>query len=115
MAQFSVTEAQLVSLFLASIFYGIYFSTFCDCLRALVWNGGSFRATSNVKWVLLVVAVCMFVDETADAIFNLEHNLEAFIRYPGGPAAQFKIINHWTNIARVSVPFLNANPYVLTP
>jgi hypothetical protein len=102
MAEFTVSEAQLVSLFLASVFYGIYFSTFCDCLRALVWNGSSFKATTNVKWILLIVAILMFVCSTADAIFNLEHNLNAFIFYdgPGGAAAHFHIINDWVNIAR---------------
>jgi hypothetical protein len=102
MAEFSVSEAQLVSLFVASIFYGIYLATFCDCLRVLVWNSGSFKATTNVKWILLVVALLMFVCETVDAIFNLQHNLDAFIFYdgPGGPAGQFKIINNWVNIGR---------------
>lgn len=43
----------------------------------------------------------MFACLTLDAIVGLEHNLDAFIRFDGSPAIQFRQIDHWTNIARV--------------
>lgn len=101
MVTFTVAEAQLVSLFLASTFYGIFFATFCDCLRALIWNGNSFKASISVKWRLLIVACLMFVCLTVDAIIGLEHNLDAFIRFNGPPEVRLRKIDDWTIIARV--------------
>lgn len=100
---FAIDEAHLVSLFSESVFYGLFLATFIACLRAILWNGASFHAAAHVRWALLVVACTMFVVATLDISFNLEHDLNAFIRYkgPGGPSGEFSKISNWINLARV--------------
>jgi hypothetical protein len=103
MSNFPVTEAQLVSLFTEAVFYGISVATFGECLRALVGNGHTFRASSLARRVFLVVTVIMFIVSTADIGLLLRHILDAFIFFKGagGATEKFGQINNPINVARV--------------
>ena len=91
MAAFPVDEAQLLSLFFESVAYGIYLVTFGMCLRALLWSTAPGQPR-RYNWPSIIMAGAMFVCATLDTVFNLRHNLAAFIFYKG-PAVPRRISN----------------------
>ena len=99
--KFPVDEAQLVTLFMQCIAYGIYLVTLGLCIRALFW--GSTGKKDRYNWPLIVVAGFMFVFATLDVAFGLRHNLDAFIFYKGtgGANAEFEDISYWVNVMKV--------------
>jgi glucose-6-phosphate-specific signal transduction histidine kinase len=62
-----VTEAYLGSLFLQPFFYGLSTATYLECLRALVVNADTYRASMSMRRLLLAVSSLMF-------IVSLTHN-----------------------------------------
>lgn len=92
---FTLADAALTSLFMASIFYGLHLNTFLRTLDALR-HGAS-------QWTLLVVACCMFVlgSFSISILFKINH--DAFVTYtgPGGADARLSEINDWVNPAKV--------------
>lgn len=96
MSDFPIDTAQLVALFLESLFYGIYIVTFGMCIQALLFTG---RAHASRRYYLLIVALLLFTFATLDVAFLLRHVLDAFIWYkgPGGPKEEFADISYWVN------------------
>lgn len=90
-AKFQIGEAQLVSLFVASIIYGVYLVTAGQCFYAIL-RGGSAERAARRQWSLLVVAASMLVIATVDVAFSFRSVLDAFIFYKGsgGPNAAFE-------------------------
>jgi glucose-6-phosphate-specific signal transduction histidine kinase len=56
-----VTEAYLGSLFLQTLLYGISTATYLECLRALVLNADTYRASTFMRRLLIVVSSLMFI------------------------------------------------------
>lgn len=101
MAAFPVDEAQIVSLFMQKVAYGIYLVTFGMCIQVLFWGNSGRKKRYN--WPLVAVTMSMFVFATFDVSFSLRHNLDAFIFYKGsgGANAEFEHISYWVNVMKV--------------
>ncbi|KAF8208510.1 hypothetical protein K438DRAFT_1712167 [Mycena galopus ATCC 62051] len=103
MADFPITEAQLVGLFLESVFWGIYLVTFFLCLRALLFNAElEPRRLRDLNWPMLALVFVMGTFATLDVVVGLLHNIQAFVMFkgPGGAAADFSNISDWVNIVK---------------
>ncbi|KAF7353728.1 hypothetical protein MVEN_01058000 [Mycena venus] len=103
MEDFPITEAQIVGLFLESVFWGIYLITFFLCLRSLLFNSNYDRKRlSELNWPMLAVCLCMCAFATIDVAIGLLHNIQAFVLYqgPGGAAEEFSNISDWVNIIK---------------
>ncbi|PSR70619.1 hypothetical protein PHLCEN_2v13507 [Hermanssonia centrifuga] len=101
---FPITTAQIVALFMESIFFGIYLVTLGYCLRALLCKKDKlvFKSRREIKWVMLVMALLMAIFATLDVAFGLRHNLDAFVYYqgPGAAAQEFNDITYWVNVMK---------------
>ncbi|KAF8208494.1 hypothetical protein K438DRAFT_1812301 [Mycena galopus ATCC 62051] len=103
MADFPITEAQLVGLFLESVFWGIYLVTFFLCLRALLFNAElEPRRLRDLNWPMLAIVLVMGTFATLDVVIGLLHNIQAFVIFkgPGGAAGEFSNISDWVNIIK---------------
>lgn len=114
MASFPIDVAQLVALFMESVFYGtptsglpnvsndasrcsgLYLVTFGMCMYVMLVKG---RSSARQRAVFLAVALAMFAVATLDAVLLLIHVLDAFIWYrgPGGAIGEFNEISYWVN------------------
>jgi len=99
-ANFRIDEAQLVSLWMEAISYGIYLVTLGLCIRALFW--GSTGKKEYYNWPLIIVAFLMCFFLTFDVSISLKHILDAFIFFqgPGGPDGFFGEISEWVNVMK---------------
>ncbi|TFY75551.1 hypothetical protein EWM64_g8460 [Hericium alpestre] len=96
---FPIDVAQIVALFLESLFYGFYLVTFGMCMYALLSLG---RKNGYRRWPLIVVALLLFTFATLDVAFLLRHVLDAFIWYkgPGGAIGELSNISYWVNVMK---------------
>jgi hypothetical protein len=83
---FTTTEAYLVNLFITCILYGIYLPMFIDSLKVLIPSSTAMRTSTPVKRTLVVVAMLIFVLETASLVLNLLRCFDHFIYEPKGRA-----------------------------
>ncbi len=100
-----ISEAQILGLFLASVFWGIFLVTFFQCMRHLVWDAkGDLRPAKTINWPMFCVAMLLAFFSTFDVALGLMHAIEAFIEYhgPGGSDARFTGLTDWVNIMKVS-------------
>ncbi|KAJ7037807.1 hypothetical protein C8F04DRAFT_1329070 [Mycena alexandri] len=103
MEDFPITEAQILGLFLESVFWGIYLITFFLCLRSLLFTPNyELKRFSEINWPMLVVTLLMCVLATLDVAVGLLHNIQAFVLYngPGGPTQEFSNISDWINVVK---------------
>lgn len=102
-ADFPITEAQLTGLFVEAVVFGIHIVTFGFCLHALLTDNGRKKRWRDVQWVMVVVAVALFVIATFDLALGFYHNIKAFVFYTGqgGALAQFINISDWINVCKV--------------
>lgn len=100
---FPVTEAQLTSLFLQSICYGVLVITFGFCLHSLLNRDGRLRKSSEIHWLMLGVTIFAFILSSFDLALNFYNNLKAFVFYTGkgGPIEVFSKISDWVNVSKV--------------
>ncbi|PCH39049.1 hypothetical protein WOLCODRAFT_146841 [Wolfiporia cocos MD-104 SS10] len=92
---FPLTEAQITSLFVQSVAYGIHVVTFSVCIWTLLQSSKTSPRRSTWPW--FTVAVVLFIIGTIDVVFNFYHNMIAFIYYtgPGGAAYSLSRISNW--------------------
>ncbi|KAJ7983269.1 hypothetical protein DFH06DRAFT_1081455 [Mycena polygramma] len=103
MEQFPITEAQIVALFLESVFWGIYSITFVLCLRSLLFKSSwEPKRLTELNWPMLLVALGMCTFATLDVAIGLMHNIQAFALYdgPGGASEKFSDISNWVNVVK---------------
>jgi hypothetical protein len=82
MDKFPIMEAQIVALFLESVFWGFYIITFVLCLRSLLFKSSwDLKRRSEINWPMLLVALAMCVLGTLDVSISLIHNIKAFVLY----------------------------------
>ncbi|KAH8105362.1 hypothetical protein BXZ70DRAFT_1043500 [Cristinia sonorae] len=102
---FPIDVAQIVALFLESVFYGIYLVTFGLCVNVLLFSEHT-RPGGDRKYRLLspffIVALLLFIIATLDEALLLRHVLDAFIWYKGagGAKAEFADISYWVNVMK---------------
>jgi len=96
---FPLDEAEIISLFVESIFYGVYLISFGECMRVLFSGAG---VQSGINRAMLVVAISMAIFGTLDLALALRHVLDAFIWYrgSGGAIAEFENISSWIQVTR---------------
>ena len=104
---FPITTAQLLGSYCETLTFGIYLATcwFCAC-TLLLTNGAEerLRRPNEIQWLMLSVAVILFIVSVFDDIIGFIHNLVAFVWYngPGGAKEELTNIHEWINISRVS-------------
>ncbi|OSX62655.1 hypothetical protein POSPLADRAFT_1039690 [Postia placenta MAD-698-R-SB12] len=105
MSAFPITEAQIVSLFMESVGFGLHIATFIVCLRTLLGNSRGVRKPIN--WPLLCIAISLFIVGAYDVALSLYHIIVAFVLYqgPGGAAASLDHISNWVNVFKSSNNF----------
>lgn len=114
-----VDVAQIVALFLESMFYGqwtfllanhvtggssgmvvgIYLVSFGYCLHSLLYSG---KSSSTQRYLLLFVALLLFTVATLDLACLVRLDLDAFIYYkgPGGAIGELSILSLWVNVMK---------------
>lgn len=103
MHNFPITEARLIALFLQSVTYGIHMLTFTICIWTLFKRTGVRRILCSWSW--FYVATALFIVGTVDVLFNLCHNVSAFVNNnhsEGNAKAVFLQISSRVNIMRVN-------------
>ncbi|KAJ3827732.1 hypothetical protein EV361DRAFT_301166 [Lentinula raphanica] len=99
-----ISEAQLLGLFLASVFWGMLLITFVHAMQCFLWDieRGELKSASKLNWPMLIVALLLMTISTLDLSLGLMHCIEAFILYngPGGSDARFTGLTDWVNIVR---------------
>lgn len=106
---FTIDKAQIVGLFVQSVFYGVYLVSFAFCLRCLLWGDESkFKSRSSIHWPMVVVTLLFMMFLTFDLSLGLMHNIKAFVLYtgPGGALAEFSNISDWINVMKVRISLL---------
>ncbi|KIP07596.1 hypothetical protein PHLGIDRAFT_35367 [Phlebiopsis gigantea 11061_1 CR5-6] len=95
---FPIDVAQLVALFMESLFFGIYLVSFGMCIYVMLIKSHSRRLTCQ-RVIFLIVAIALFTFAALDVALLLRHVLDAFIWYhgPGGAIAEFSNISYWVN------------------
>lgn len=102
MSDFSISEAQLVALFLEAAFWGMFVILFILCIQALLFKDSRLKPAFQIQWPLLVVACVMFAIGTLDIAVGLFHNIHAFVdtAASGKPDEQFQKISNWANVLK---------------
>ncbi|KAJ3970145.1 hypothetical protein EV361DRAFT_802561 [Lentinula raphanica] len=99
-----ISEAQILGLFLASVFWGMLLITFVQVMKCLLWDieRGELKPTSKINWPMLIIALLLMAFSTFDVSIGLMHCIEAFVLYtgPGGSAARFTGLTDWVNILK---------------
>lgn len=98
---FPIDAAQIVGLFMESVFYGIFLVTFVHCLRILLWIDGHLKPVRDLHWKMVIAAVAMFVVASLDVAFHVRHNLDAFVSYEGDPVEEFSKTSNWINVMKM--------------
>lgn len=101
--KFGVTEAQIVGLFMESVFYGIYLITFFSCISVLLVKEGRMKPWSSINKTMVVAALLMLLFGSLDVAFGLRHNLDAFVyQFAKGvqPKDEFAKISKWVNVMK---------------
>ncbi|KAL0960480.1 hypothetical protein HGRIS_005522 [Hohenbuehelia grisea] len=98
---FPVDTAQIVALFLESVFYGIYLATFVGCIKVLIWQNDWLKSFGQINKTMLFAALAMLVFGTLDLAFGLRNNIDAFIRFQGDPEEHFQDLSNWLNVMKM--------------
>ncbi|KAJ3775952.1 hypothetical protein FB446DRAFT_785541 [Lentinula raphanica] len=97
-----ISEAQILGLFLSSVFWGMLLITFVQVMKCFLWDNERerFKSASKINWFMLIVALLLMTLSTLNVALELLHCIEAFILYtgPGGSNAKFTRLKDWVNI-----------------
>jgi hypothetical protein len=105
MEKFGISAAQIVGLWMETLFMGFYLVTCGFALRAFLWHDdGRFKRRSEINWISFITAICLCIVAVFDVALGLLHNIQAFIFYtgPGGSDEEFTNISDWVNVMKVS-------------
>ncbi|KAF8582151.1 hypothetical protein K439DRAFT_1618457 [Ramaria rubella] len=98
----ALDKAELISLFVECILYGVFCVTFIACVWILVFK----RSTNKINHPLVATAVIMWMLSTAHVVIDLRRILEAFYyqrNAPGGPVGFFIVVSHTTNVLKSAI------------
>ncbi|RDB21603.1 hypothetical protein Hypma_011202 [Hypsizygus marmoreus] len=100
--KFPIDSAQIVGLFMASVFYGMFLVTFIGCLRVLLLSEGHrLKPLNSINYKMLIPAILMFIFGSLDVAFGLQHNIEAFIYFQGDPIDEFNNNSNWLVVMKM--------------
>jgi succinate dehydrogenase/fumarate reductase cytochrome b subunit len=103
-----ITAAQIFGNFFEAVFFGLYLVTCGFCARTLLITGHGqeerwFRA-SEIRWIMAIVAVALFLVLTFDVAIGLLHNFNAFVKSKNAEKELLNI-SDWINITRVYLSY----------
>lgn len=97
----SIERAQLISVVLEALFYGLFLVTFFPCLKALLWRDDSgFSSLQSIPWTMLIFCLIFATFATLDLFFQFYRALEAFTS-SSDAFTVFTNISDWTNVVQV--------------
>ncbi|KAJ3745163.1 hypothetical protein DFH05DRAFT_1492632 [Lentinula detonsa] len=109
-ADFPVDTAQIVALFMESVTYGVFLTTFMMCLHGLLYSPTHrfhLKPYFKVNHRMLIAAYLMFIFASLDVAFGLCHNINAFVTMNGnglnGPENAEKVfgdMGNWLNVMK---------------
>ncbi|KAJ7189315.1 hypothetical protein GGX14DRAFT_610332 [Mycena pura] len=109
MPEISQAAAELIEQFVGCMLYGIYVVTFGIAERRLLTtDSGRWKRRSEIRWVMLVVSILLFVNVTVDMSVATITVLDAFVfsTGPGGAARIFSDGSGWQTMTKTfCVPF----------
>ncbi|KAJ6506927.1 hypothetical protein C8R45DRAFT_1069831, partial [Mycena sanguinolenta] len=109
MPEISQPAAELIEHSVGCMLYGIYVVTFGIAeRRLLITDSGRWKRRSEIRWVMLVVSILLFVNVTVDMSVATITLLDAFVFYtgPGGAAHIFSNGSGWQTMTKTfCVPF----------
>ncbi|KAF9461131.1 hypothetical protein BDZ94DRAFT_1299406 [Collybia nuda] len=103
MQEFGISAAQIVGLWMETLFMGFYLVSCGFALRAFLWHtDGRLKRRFEINWILFITAIALCVVAVFDVALGLLHNIQAFIFYtgPGGSDAEFTNISDWVNVMK---------------
>ncbi|KAJ7346395.1 hypothetical protein DFH08DRAFT_961825 [Mycena albidolilacea] len=93
--------AELIEYSIGCILYGIYVVTFGIAERRLLTtDSGRWKRRSEIRWVMLVISILLFVNLTVDMSVATITLLDAFVFYTGPDGAahvEFKKYSIYNN------------------
>ncbi|KXN83807.1 hypothetical protein AN958_01043 [Leucoagaricus sp. SymC.cos] len=99
----SLTAAQLAGVFCDAIFYGMFLVTCTGSIRVLLMTGRGreerWRRPSEIRWMMAIVALLLFIICTLDIAMGFSRNFRAFVN-PGDPLVTLLSPTDWTNIGQ---------------
>jgi len=102
---FGISEAQILGLWLETLFLGVNLVSFGFAVHAFLFNarGGTRRPAKDINWFLFLMCIFLCFTSIFDTGVGLAHNIDAFIKYkgPGGSDEHFHNISNWVNVAKV--------------
>ncbi|KAF9077686.1 hypothetical protein BDP27DRAFT_1311488 [Rhodocollybia butyracea] len=99
-----ISEVELLTVFLSSVFWGMYLITSAYCLRYLLWEsnakGAKLKPASSINWLMLAMALVLLILCTFNTVLLVVRPIQAFIFFtgPGGPTTEFVGLSHMPNI-----------------
>jgi hypothetical protein len=104
MVDLLLPAAELIEYSIGCILYGIYVVTFGIAERRLLTtDSGRWKRRSEIRWVMLVVSILLFVNVTVDMSVATITLLDAFVFYtgPDGAAHIFSHGSGWQTMTKV--------------
>ncbi|KAJ3929484.1 MAG: hypothetical protein NXY57DRAFT_899992 [Lentinula lateritia] len=108
-AGFSIDTAQIVALFMESVTYGVFLTTFVMCLHGLLYSPTHrfhLKPFFKVNYRMLIAALLMFTFASLDVAFGLCHNIKAFVTLNGNgndpetAEEVFDDVGNWINVMK---------------
>jgi hypothetical protein len=101
---FSLPKAQMVSLFVQSIAFGMYLISCVSCAEVLLRIGETphrrWRRRGELRWVTISAGIALLVTASLNMSLGFYRNLLAFTG-PGGPEKALADTNSWINVVKV--------------
>ncbi|KAK0462531.1 uncharacterized protein EV420DRAFT_1251086, partial [Desarmillaria tabescens] len=101
-SRFPVDEAQLASLFVDSVFYGLLSDNFFSCLHGLLTtSNGNLKSRHTINYQMVAASLWMLVFSTVQVSCHLRFVLDAFIYSDGDPIDTLSDMSHPVNVAQL--------------
>ncbi|KXN91385.1 hypothetical protein AN958_00908 [Leucoagaricus sp. SymC.cos] len=99
----SLVGAQLAGIFCDAVFYGMFLVTSAGSIRVLLTSGRGkeerWRRPSEIRWMMAMVALLLFIVCTLDVAMGFSRNFRAFVN-SDNPLATLMSPTDWTNIGQ---------------
>ncbi|KDQ18747.1 hypothetical protein BOTBODRAFT_520017 [Botryobasidium botryosum FD-172 SS1] len=98
----ALDRAGIAAFFLEAMLYGVFLVLFFICVWVLLYR----RTTDRINRPLLATSVLLFILSTLHMAVDIQRFLFAFINFrdlPGGPAAFFANLGHYTEVMKIAV------------